>query len=131
MENGIQNTPDISSVLNGLLSNPSALSSLMSILGSVTNNQSKTPSAQSEETPVFSHTDETASPPPESSPAFNFQGADALRKFLPQKSPVCTNESRERALLLALRPFLSKNKCDTLDIFIRLLDIISLVGRIK
>ena len=130
MENGIQNTPDISSVLNGLLSNPSALSSLMSLLGSVTNNQSKNPSAQSEDAPVFSHTDTPVSHTPEA-PSFNLPSAEALGRLLPQKAPVCTNESRERALLLALRPFLSKNKCDTLDIFIRLLDIISLVGRIK
>lgn len=129
MENGIQNTPDISSVLNGLLSNPSALSSLMSLLGSITNNQSKTP-AQSEDAPVFSHADTPVSHT-QDSPPFNLPSAEALGRLLPQKAPVCTNENRERALLLALRPFLSKNKCDTLDIFIRLLDIISLVGRIK
>ena len=128
MESGIQNTPDFSSILNGLLSNPSALSSLMSVLGSVTNGQSKPPSPQVEDTPAFSHTDST---PPPDIPALKLQGSDGIHPFPRPKAPVYANNSREKTLLLAIKPFLSKNKCDTLDIFIKLLDIISLVGRIK
>lgn len=128
MENGIQSTPDFSSILNGLLSNPSALSSLMSVLGSVTSGQSKPPSPQVEDAPAFSHTD--SAPTPEI-PALKLQDSHGIHPFPPPKSPVYANNSREKALLLAIKPFLSKNKCDTLDIFIKLLDIISLVGRIK
>ena len=135
MEAGNQSTPDIGSMLNGLLSNPSALSSLMSVLGSIPNAQGRPPqaettppSAQSEASPVFSHTD--ASPVPEIAPVMKPLNTDGIRSF-PPIAPVHSKDSREKSLLLAIRPFLSKNKCDTLDIFIKLLDIISLVGRIK
>ena len=128
MESGIQNTPDFSSILNGLLSNPSALSSLVSVLGSVTNGQSKSPPTQVEDTPVFSHTDSATVP---DIPALKLQDSHGIHPFPPPKGPVYANNSREKTLLLAIKPFLSKNKCDTLDIFIKLLDIISLVGRIK
>ena len=127
MDSGIQNTPDLGSVLNGLLSNPTALSSLMSVLGNVTNSQSRETPAKSEETPVFSHADVA---PPESIPALKPQSSDSIRQFAPTV-PAYASESKEKTLLLAIKPFLSKNKCDTLDLFIKLLDIISLVGRIK
>ena len=127
MDSGIQNTPDLGSVLNGLLSNPTALSSLMSVLGSVTNSQSTETHTKSEDAPAFSHAD--IAPVPESVPVFKPQNTEGIRPFPPP--PACQKDSKEKTLLLALKPFLSRNKCDTLDMFIKLLDIISLVGRIK
>ena len=130
MEANFQNTPDLSSMLNGLLSNPSALSSLMSVLGGVMNGQQKPPPAQAEDTPAFSDNDGSAPvhsiPPPP-----NFQASNAPPFFSSPKAPTFAQESKEKTLLLAIKPFLSKNKCDTLDLFIKLLDIISLVGRIR
>ena len=128
MDSGIQNTPDLGSVLSGLLSNPTALSSLMSVLGSVTNSQSKEMHEKSEDAPAHSHTD--TAPVPESVPVFKSQSIEGTRPF-PPTAPACPKDSKEKTLLLALKPFLSRSKCDTLDMFIKLLDIISLVGRIK
>ena len=128
MDSGIQNTPDLGSVLSGLLSNPTALSSLMSVLGSVTNSQSKEMHEKSEDAPAYSHTD--TAPVPESAPVFKSQSIEGIRPF-PPTAPACPKDSKEKTLLLALKPFLSRSKCDTLDMFIKLIDIISLVGRIK
>lgn len=129
MEANFQNTPDLSSILNTLLSNPSALSSLMSVLGGVMNGQQKQPPTQAEDTPAFSHNDGSA--PVHSIPPPHFQADNAFPPFSPHNAPIFAQESKEKTLLLAIKPFLSKNKCDTLDLFIKLLDIISLVGRIR
>ena len=54
-------------------------------------------------------------------PTFN-----EIQPYMQSKS-----ESKERALLMALKPFLSSRRCETIDTFVRLLDIASLIGRIR
>lgn len=130
---GNVNAPDIGGFLNGLLSNPNALSTMLSVLGSLNKNQNATQqdvqkSEQVDKIPVFSNTDN--SPPPQQNiPAASFQPFDLPK--MPQFSEHNKREEREKTLLLALKPFLSKSKCDTIDIFIKLLDIITLLGRVK
>ncbi len=111
--------PDISQVLNGILSNPEALSSIMSIMSNVGNQkdkEEKRDAPQKEEIPTVN----------EALPVFNTQPS------IPVIAPFKHNErSRERELLLALKPFLSNRKCETIDTFVRLLDIVSLLGGVK
>ena len=130
MDNNTQATPDFSSILNGLLSNPTAISSLMSLIGSIPKGQNAAPApVVPQHTPPSPDTVEasTVSSVKEmpSIPASSFPSQGSLPALSYGR------ESREKALLLALKPFLSKNKCKTVDMFIKLLEVLSLVGGIR
>lgn len=85
------NTPDLSGLLQGLLSNPQAMSMLTGILGQLPAKQAAAPPKQLPECP----------PPSEPSP-----------HHLP---PPDRKNNDRRALLLALRPFLSPDRQKALD----------------
>lgn len=130
---GNVNAPDIGGILNGLLSNPNALSAMLSVLGNLSKNQNAKQeevqkNEQDDKIPVFSNTDNFP-PPQQNIPTASFQPSDLPKK--PQFLEHNKREEREKTLLLALKPFLSKSKCETIDIFIKLLDIITLIGRVK
>ncbi|MBQ8859545.1 MAG: hypothetical protein IJ012_07165 [Clostridia bacterium] len=103
--------PDLSGLLNGLLSNPAALSTLSSLLG----NMQKPPEGPS-------CREERCDPPP---------CADPCPKAPPLLPPVPPQKPRDdRAdLLCSLRPYLSKERCDMLDALLRILELMALFRR--
>lgn len=116
---------DFSSILQSLLSNPQLLSTISSMIGSGANQ-----GASAGATPHIE-------PPPmqrESARDESEMGGESVAvsatpiPFLQNKTH---NESKEKALLCALKPFLPSKKCQTIDSFIRILDIVSLVGGMK
>ncbi len=123
--------PDVGSMLSGILSNPQALSSIMSIIGGLKSNgspiaeQGDTPSPVSEDIHAL---ESSVTPKVDALPVFspNAPSGDA-----PSFMPYTSEKSRERELLLALKPFLSARRCETIDTFVRLLDIVSLLGRVR
>ncbi|MBQ5800299.1 MAG: hypothetical protein IIW20_00285 [Clostridia bacterium] len=125
MEGQNQGLPDLSAMLSGILSNPQALSAISSLLGSINK-----PQAEAKE--AFIPTPKSASLPEENMakdiPAIS-GGASAPAYALP--FPIHPSNDKRKTLLLALKPFLSKSKCDTVDLFIRMLDLISLIERVK
>lgn len=125
METQNQNMPDLSGMLSGILSNPQALSAISSLLGSLNK-----PQAEAKEVPLsapqqpFAPEEEKPSDIPAGS-----SGISAPTYALP--FPIQPKNDKRKTLLLALKPFLSKSKCDTVDLFIRMLDLISLIERVK
>ncbi len=129
MDNQNQNTPDLSGMLSGLLSNPQALSAISSLLGNLNRppSQSQATPASAQESPPKFEEAKPSDAPAQSIPV----GINAPSYGLPF-SPIHTKkDDRGRALLIALKPFLSKSKCDTVDLFIRMLDLISLLGKVR
>ena len=117
--------PDLSSILNSVLSNPEALSSIMSAIGNVSAGNST--QTQTNEQSYIPPPEVSTAPSREESPAVPaFRGGADL---FPSSS--AHQSKKERELLLALKPFLSRRRCDTLDSFIRIYDVISLLGRIR
>lgn len=111
--------PDLSNALQGILSNPEALSSIMSIVGNIKGNSDakepkKSEAGEISDTPVFNPFPSAQAAPIPAQPPFKY-----------------SERSREKELLLALKPFLSNRKCETIDTFVRLLDIVSLLGGVK
>ena len=122
--------PDVGGILNGILSNPQALSTIMSVIGGVRGSEGQGASNHIEASPAPESADvkEASASPSDALPAFSPSvTASALPAFMPNSS----EKSRERDLLLALKPFLPARKCETIDTFVRLLDIVSLLGRVR
>ena len=101
--------PDVSNILQGILSNPQALSSIMSVIG----NSSQSKASQEEK----------------DSPA---EALPAMAKIAPQiQMEKKAIQPKEIALLMALKPFLSSRRCETIDTFVRLFDIANLLRGVK
>lgn len=117
--------PDLSTILNSVLSNPEALSSIMSAIGNVSAGNSQ----------QVQTNDQSYTPPPDLSVPPSHEVSQALpaisRSADSFPSSSAHQSKKERELLLALKPFLSRRRCDTLDTFIRIYDVISLLGRIR
>lgn len=127
MDNQNQAMPDISSMLSGILSNPQALSAISSLLGNLNKGQTQNNGVPASTVQNTAHEE---AKPSESSPTSIPAGI--ISGLGPSLSPIHNKrDDRERALLLALKPFLSKSKCDTVDLFIRMLDLISLIGKVR
>lgn len=123
--------PDFNSVLQNVLSNPQLLSNIASMINGSSANTATEASqneAQSYKAP------ELPQAPSEREDAVNAISTSPSQPAMPSL-PVFAggrhNSSKEKALLVALKPFLPSRKCQTIDTVIRLLDIVSLVGGIK
>ena len=99
--------PDLSGILARVAENPQAMSMLASLLGGAPKKD-------------FS---EDATPKTEEK--------DLLPAFIPQKSQKSKKDEDRRRLLLALKPFLSRERCQVLEALLLVLDTISLLPRGK
>ena len=109
-------TPDFSGLLSGLLSNPQALSMLTSLLGQM---QAK-----------------PAQPPPCPPPEPPCNGPSVCRQPppcppLPCEKPKDDGEEKRRALLLALKPFLSPQRQETIDRILMIEEALTLFYKTK
>ena len=100
--------PDISALLASVLSNPNAAAMLSSLLGGI---QSAPPPP---ETPKKSEAEESI-------PTL-FPIADAGERHSGRR------DERDRALLCALKPYLSRPRCELVDRLIGILSVIELAG---
>ena len=128
MPDSQQQKPDISSMLQGLLSNPQLLGNIASMIGTMSS-QGQAQHASATENEEYAGASDSMSASVMS--AQNIQSTQTLPPSLPTFHEKPGTQSKEKALLCALKPFLSSRKCQTLDTIIRLLDIVSLVGGIK
>lgn len=120
---------DFSSVLQSLMSNPQLLGNIASMISSNVGTNQGTGAHAPSPPPAREESvrDERVREDEEMS-AVSAPVSASPFPFLQNKTH---NESKEKALLCALKPFLPSKKCQTIDSFIRILDIVSLVGRIK
>ena len=100
------NIPDLSGILARVTENPQALSMLASLLGGLSKKE---------------NAEEHAHKP---------EDGDLLPALMPQKQKSRKEEDRRR-LLLALKPFLSRERCQVLETLILVLDAISLLPKGK
>ena len=121
---------DFSSILQSLLSNPQLLSSISSMIGaSMGANQGTM--AHSESVPMQREGEGMQREGVHNDDSISDASVPTLASPVPFLQNKTHNESKEKALLCALKPFLPSRKCEVIDSFIRILDIVSLVGGIK
>ncbi len=101
-----QNMPDIGAMLNGLMSNPGALSMLSSLLGQMGKPSTPPPCGCSNEPPP-------CDPCPKAPP------------ILPPVPPPKPKDNRA-CLLEAMRPFLSPDRCEMIDTLVHILALLEL-----
>ena len=97
--------PDLSGVLNALLSNPQALSAVTSLLGGALNRPSE---------------GERHAPPPP---------PEKAESGIPTLLPRPTACDPRKGLLDALRPYLSPARCDMIDTLLRILELLTLLQK--
>ena len=101
--------PDVGNILQWILSNPQALSSIMSVIGNASQGKPREEEKESAPEPM-----------------------PAIAKLPPQIQPERKAiQPKEIALLMALKPFLSSRRCETIDTFVRLFDIANLLRGVK
>lgn len=124
-------TPDLSSIISGVLSNPEMLSGIMNAvsalgssgIGSILQN---TPKSNNDPPPTDSSRADRPAEPPQSSvlEAFAHRGSDAeggiSSKDLPP-SPLGNSSKERRALLYALKPFLGEKRGEKIDFILKVL----------
>ena len=105
---------DLSSMISSLMSNPAALSAISSLLGNLNaGGASASPPPQ------------TPPPPPEAS---TYASAPPMLPVHAEPRGRRHDDDR-RHLIDALRPFLSEERCATLDYILKISDLISLMRR--
>lgn len=132
--------PDLSSLLGSLLSNPGALSGAINLLGGLLNGESK-PEETEDTAGAESATDvavtASASPTedvPETASGEAVEDGSVTAGAFPKLPPPKPGRGcgRRKHLLLALRPYLSPERCRMLDLLVRgsdLLDLFRSTGR--
>lgn len=123
------NTPDLNAILGGLLSNPAALSGMMNIIGGL-----RQPPAVTEQAPTPEVKADGGDAP--AIPAgLNLNALAPLLSSIGKPPPSQKQEDftpdplkRRRCLLESIRPYLSPSRCDTLNLLLRILDILSLLS---
>lgn len=101
---------DVSSLLGGILSDPSAIESMMKLMPLITSMMSGMGGA----------TEKNTRPSAQSAGAFALPGAEKY------PMPVRATDRRS-ALLLALKPYMPKDKADMIDTIVRVIEIMSLI----
>ena len=116
-------TPDLSHLIGTLLSNPAAMSAAAGMLGSLFGSQGqKPPDVAANSAPIGASCPPPRVPPPPSPPACPPSGG-----LLPP--PPCGYGVEERRrLLLALKPYLSRERCEALDYILRISELFSAIG---
>lgn len=107
--------PDLSGMLNGILSNPAALSMLTSLLGNMQKPGGGFPhgGCGCDERPHEPPCDDACPKPP----------------ILPPAAPPPKPRDDRACLLEALRPYLSRERCDMIDTLLRILELMELFRR--
>ena len=105
---------DLSGLVSSLLSNPAALSGIASLLGNLNSGGA-----------TKAHADEKTASATPSAPFQKEEAAPASALPLPQQT-ISRGDRERRALLCALRPYLSKDKCETLDKLLGLYEIFAI-----
>lgn len=116
--------PDLSGLLGALLANPAAIEGLLSLIGNLRSDRG----AGAEPLPsgAVAASAEAQAPPTEESEAAE-SGADGYATaagaaaHLPRRSLIC---EKRKGLLGALRPYLSPERCRTVDTLIRVSDLV-------
>lgn len=116
--------PDLSGLLGALLANPAAIEGLLSLIGNLRSDRG----AGAEPLPsgAVAASAEAQAPPTEESEAAE-SGADgdataaSAAAHLPRRSLIC---EKRKGLLGALRPYLSPERCRTVDTLIRVSDLV-------
>ncbi len=108
--------PDFSGLLNGILSNPAALSMLTSLLG----NLQKPSDIPHGECGCEGH--RPPGPPP-------CDDHCPKAPLLPPAAPPLKPKDDRACLLQALRPYLSHERCDMIDTLLRILELMELFRR--
>lgn len=98
--------PDLAGLLTRVSENPQAMSMLSSILGGMT--AKPPPEEKKEETPKS-------------------EECDSVPVLVQPKRHTKTKQEERRRLLVALKPFLSKERCQALETLLIVLDAISLL----
>ena len=98
--------PDISQMLTKIMSNPQATAMLSSLLGGA-----KPPDKE-----------ERKEKPKESEECF-----DKEQTILPPKNEECSPRERRKRLLLALKPYLSPERCQAIDRILMITEALSLL----
>ena len=104
-ENGA--LPDLSGILARVTENPQAMSMLASLLGGA------------------SKKDVTEEQPSKA------EEPEVLPALMPQRAPKSKRDEDRRRLLIALKPFLSRERCQVLETLLLVLDAISLLPKGK
>lgn len=108
---GFAGNADIASAVGAILSNPAAMSMLSSLISSA-----RAPSADVKE---------EAPPHPEPEPALP---ASVGTFSMPSRSVGGGPSDRRRELLCALKPFVSRSRCETIDHLIGILSLLDIAG---
>lgn len=116
--------PDLSGLLGALLANPAAIEGLLSLIGNLRSDRS----AGAEPLPsgAVAVSASAEAPPAKESEAAE-SGADgnataaSAAAHLPRRSLIC---EKRKGLLGALRPYLSPERCRTVDTLIRVSDLV-------
>jgi hypothetical protein len=116
--------PDLSGLLGALLANPAAIEGLLSLIGNLRSDRG----AGAEPLPsgaVAASASAEAPPAKESEAAESGADGDATAAsaaaHLPRRSLIC---EKRKGLLGALRPYLSPERCRTVDTLIRVSDLV-------
>jgi hypothetical protein len=128
------NSPDFSSLISGILSNPEMLSGIMnavsalgsSPLGSIlqaSKNPPPTNDTQKEDSDndLFNNRDTTLSPASQSVPPSHRQKHNASDQKDAPPSPPRQNSQDRQALLYALKPFLGEKRGEKIDFILKVL----------
>ena len=125
------NAPDLSGAIGTLLSNPTALSNIMNIIGGIR----QTPQQKENEQQEATQDDVQAVSKNEdiSAAGMNLAAISSLfnsKKEEKQSDNFFKNDSlkKRRCLLEAIRPYLSPARCETLNVLLRILDILTLLS---
>lgn len=121
--------PDLSGLLGALLANPAAIEGLLSLIGNLRSDRgtaaeplpSGAVAASAEaQAPPAKESEAAESSATESSADGNATAASAAA-HLPRRSLIC---EKRKGLLGALRPYLSPERCRTVDTLIRVSDLV-------
>ena len=104
MESNTQGTPlpDLSGILSKIMSNPEAMTMLSSLLGNQSTKSAPKEKKENEREP-------------------------AIASILPPTPAKASPREERRRLLLALKPFLSKERCEAIDRILMITDALSLL----
>lgn len=117
--------PDLSGLLSGLMANPGAMAALTSLLGNLQASGGGPPP------PPPCREEEAECCPPPGRPGRD-DGRDCRRTppllppTPPPPPPKPKEQDRRACLLAALRPYLSPERCETVDALLRILELMEL-----
>lgn len=117
--NGQTQGPDLSGLLSGLMANPGAMAAITSLLSNLPSNGAPPPPCREEK--------QECCPPPDRPEREDGRDCRRAPPLLPPTPPPPPKQPDRRACLLAaLRPYLSPERCETVDALLRILELMEL-----